>query len=141
MQQFLLQEKYPVYALEVLKTETRFSDVDAIIAYLSDCVSEHKIARLIATFDHFDHTTALPEGEIAADILAAKHIIFCFGTHLPNAHVMAVRPRSIGVVEKPDSFVVTFLEAPMPLANLAMEAWVRAIVNVEGESPPQAATL
>ncbi|WP_295403963.1 DUF6858 family protein [uncultured Thiocystis sp.] len=136
MQQFLLQEKYPVYTLEVLKTETRFSDVDAIIAYLNDCVSEHKIARLIATFDHFDHTSALPEGEIANDILAAKHIIFCFGTHLPNAHVMAVRPRSIGVVEKPDSFVVTFLEAPMPLANLAMESWVRAIVDVADESAP-----
>lgn len=72
---------------------------------------------------------ALPRGEIAEDILAAQHIVFCFGTHLPNAHVMAVRPRSIGVVEKADCFVISFLEAPMPLANNAMEAWVKAIVE------------
>jgi hypothetical protein len=39
---------------------------------------------------------------------------------------MAVRPRSIGVVEKADRFVITFLEAPMPLANAAMDGWVKA---------------
>jgi hypothetical protein len=42
---------------------------------------------------------------------------------------MAVRPRSIGVVEKADRFVVPFLEAPMPLANAAMEGWVKALAR------------
>ncbi|MGB5733993.1 MAG: DUF6858 family protein [Thiohalocapsa sp.] len=129
MKQTLLQEKYPVYTLEVAKSETSYSDVDGIIRYLHGCVDDHEISRFIAEFDHHAHTSALPQGEIAEGIVAAKHIVFCFGTHLPNAHVMAVRPRSIGVVEQGDRFVISFLEAPMPLANNAMEAWVKAIVD------------
>jgi hypothetical protein len=129
MKQTLLQAKYPVYTLEVTKPECRFADIDAIITHLRDCVEGHKIAKMIAEFDHIAHTSDLPEGEIASDILAAKHIVFCFGTHLPNPQVMAVRPRSIGVVDMGDRFVVSFLEAPMPLANNAMEGWVKALVN------------
>ena len=129
MKQTLLQEKYPVYTLELLKSETSMKDADAIIDYLRNCIEGHKIAKLISTFDHYAHTQALEEGEIADDILAAKHVVFCFGTHLKDAHVMAVRPRSIGVVAKPDRFVVTFLEAPMPLANSAMEGWVKALAR------------
>ncbi len=102
MKQTLLQEKYPVYTLEVPKAECR------------SCVDEHEIARMIGVFDHLEHTNALPQGEVAEDIQAAKHVVFCFGTHLPNPHVMAVRPRSIGVADMGDRFVVSFLEAPMP---------------------------
>lgn len=42
---------------------------------------------------------------------------------------MAVRPRSIGVVDLGDRFVVTFMEAPMPPANEAMEAWAKSLRN------------
>lgn len=129
MKQTLLQEKYPVYTLEVKKGEACHQSVDEIINYLKTCVDDHPQARFISTFDHYQHTNDMPGGEIAADICAAKHIIFCFGTHLPNPHVMAVRPRSIGVVEQSDHFVISFLEAPMPLANNAMETWVRALIN------------
>jgi hypothetical protein len=129
MKQSLLQEKYPVYSLELLKPETPMKDAEAVIEYLKGCIARHKIAEFISTFDHYAHTQALEEGEIADDILAAKHVIFCFGTHLKDAHVMAVRPRSIGVVEKADRFVITFLEAPMPLANSAMEGWVKALAR------------
>jgi hypothetical protein len=129
MKQTLLQEKYPVYTLEIAKAESRFADVDAIVAHLRECVEGHKVARMIGEFDHYAHTSALPEGEIAGDIQAAKHIVFCFGTHLPNPAVMAVRPRSIGVADMGDRFVVTFLEAPMPLANNAMTGWVKALVR------------
>lgn len=123
----LLQDKYPVYSLEVMKTATRFPDVDAIIAYLRDCVRQDRIASLIGEFDHYAHTAALPDGVIAEKIRAAKHIVFCFGTQLPNGLVMAVRPRSIGVVDEGDRFVISFMEAPMPLANTAMTAWIEAI--------------
>jgi hypothetical protein len=128
MKQTLLQEKYPVYTLEVPKAESRFADVNAILRHLRNCVEGHKVARMIGEFDHFMHTSELPEGEIAGDIRAAKHIVFCFGTHLPNPQVMAVRPRSIGVADLGDRFVISFLEAPMPLANNAMETWVKAVV-------------
>ena len=134
MKQTLLQEKYPVYTLEVDKIECRFADIDAIMGHLRDCVEGHKVARMIGEFDHFAHTRALPEGEIAGNIRAAKHIVFCFGTHLPNPHVMAVRPRSIGVADMGDRLVISFLEAPMPLANNAMETWVKAVV-----APPASA--
>jgi hypothetical protein len=129
LKQTLLQEKYPVYTLEVAKAETSMPDVDAVIGYLRDCVERHEIARMIGEFDHLAHTNALADGHVADDIQAAKHILFCFGTHLPNPQVMAVRPRSIGVVDQGDRFVISFLEAPMPLANNAMEAWVKAIVD------------
>jgi hypothetical protein len=129
MKQTLLQDKYPIFSLEVRKSETSHADIDSIIGYLRDCIGAHEISSLIAEFDHHAHTSALPTGEIAEGIQAAKHVVFCFGTHLPNAQVMAVRPRSIGVVEQSDRFVISYLEAPMPLANNAMEAWVEAIAD------------
>ncbi|MBK1648395.1 DUF6858 family protein [Rhabdochromatium marinum] len=129
MKQTLLQEKYPVYTLEAKKSEIRYQNVDDIIDYLKSCVDEHPKACFISTFDHYQHTRAMSGGEIADNIRAAKHILFCFGTHLPNPQVMAVRPRSIGVVDQGDRFVLSFLEAPMPLANNAMETWVRALIE------------
>lgn len=137
MKQTLLQEKYPVYTLEVQKSETSHPDVDSIIGYLRRCIDEHPIARFIAEFDHLGHTRGLAEGHVADDIAEAKHVVFCFGTHLPNPQVMAVRPRSIGVVEQGERFVISFLEAPMALANNAMESWVRALVDSAGAERPE----
>jgi hypothetical protein len=44
-----------------------------------------------------------------------------------NAHVMTVRPRSIGVTEFADKFVLAFLEPPMPVATEAMVTWVKSL--------------
>lgn len=129
MKQSLLQEKYPVFHLELEKSETTFNNVDEIIAYLKQQIDEHKIASYIATFDHYARTKALEEHSIADDILDAQNIIFCFGIALPNANVLAVRPRSIGVAETPTGFVINFMEAPMPVANQAMEHWVLSLRN------------
>lgn len=127
MKHSLLQEKYPVFTLEVAKEETGLSSVDAILRYLKRCIDGHRSARFIAIFDHYAHTKGLPEGQVAEEIIDAKNIVFCFGITLPNPQVMAVRPRSIGVVELADSFVVSFMEAPMPVANAAMEKWAKAL--------------
>jgi hypothetical protein len=59
----------------------------------------------------------------------AKNLVFCFGIKLPNPAVMAVRPRSIGVTQTARGFVVNFMEAPMPKANTAMEAWALSLKN------------
>ncbi len=40
---------------------------------------------------------------------------------------MAVRPRSIGVSDMGDRFVIIFMEAPNPVANEAMENWTKAL--------------
>ncbi|MDD4966363.1 DUF6858 family protein [Halothiobacillus sp.] len=127
MQQTHFDEKYPVYELTLQKSETTATSASEIISRLKANVDSHPIAAFIGLFDHFAHTKNLPEGEIAENIIAAQHIIFCFGVKLPSARVMAVRPRSIGVTEFADHFVVNFMEPPMPVATNAMESWVRAL--------------
>lgn len=129
MKQSLLQEKYPIFHLELDKTETTFTTVVEILDYLKQRIMDHKVARYIATFDHYSHTKGLENGEIAEDILDAQNIIFCFGIALPNPNVLSVRPRSIGVAETEKSFIINFMEAPMPIANTAMEEWVKSLKN------------
>ncbi len=82
----------------------------------------------IATFDHLAHTQAI-EGSVAPDIRAAINVVFCFGHALPNPQVLAVRPRSIGIADMGDRFVVSFMDAPMKPANDAMQAWTLALRN------------
>lgn len=134
MKQTLLQEKYPVYRLEIEPGETSYRSVDEIIAYFKERIEDHRSACFIAVFDHYAHTRALPEGQIGADILAAKNVVFCFGIALPDPHVLAVRPRSIGVAQTSKGFLVTFMEAPMPVANAAMEDWAKGLRNRQGKA-------
>jgi len=120
-------EKYPVFILEIFKDETKYQEVDEILKYLKEMIERHPIAAYIGEFDHYSHTSSLEVGKISDDIKDAKNIICCFGKVLPKAEVLAVRPRSIGVAEMAESFVVSFLEAPNPDANRAMEMWVKGI--------------
>ncbi len=120
-------ESFPVFTLEMEKGETSCRDVDQVIACLKERIDAHDMARFIAVFDHYEHTRALENGQIDAAILKAKNIVFCFGITLPTPQAMAFRPRSIGVAELKKRFVISFLQAPMPLANLVMEKWVRAL--------------
>jgi hypothetical protein len=130
VKQTLLQEKYPVYSLEIEHGETTYRSVDEIVRYFRERIEEHRSACFIADFDHYAHTRSLPEGQIAEGILAAKNVVFCFGITLPDPHVLAVRPRSIGVAQTPSGFFITFMEAPMPVANAAMEDWAKGLRNV-----------
>ncbi|NTW46922.1 MAG: hypothetical protein HGB16_02150 [Chlorobaculum sp.] len=126
MKQTLLQEKYPIYILELDKEETSYSSVDEIIAYYRQQIEEHPFAMLIGEFDHHGHISGI-DGVIDEGISAAKNIVFCFGKELMNPKMLAVRPRSIGVAEMGGHFVISFLEAPMPAANTTMEEWTLAL--------------
>lgn len=126
MKQMLLQEKYPVFALELPKSETTCRSVDDIVARLKAAIAADSRVAWIAEFDHYAHTQKLG-GAIAPDIRAAKNLVFCFGLQLPNPSVMAVRPRSIGITDCGDKFIVNFLEAPMKPANDTMEGWAKAL--------------
>ncbi|MDP2832767.1 MAG: hypothetical protein Q8Q28_05625 [Pseudomonadota bacterium] len=126
MKQTLLQEKYPVFVAEIDKNETDCKSVDDVVAYLKGKIAEKEKVQFIGVFDHYAHTKGIG-GEINPDIKAAVDVIFCFGFALPNPQVLAVRPRSIGVADLGDKFVVSFLEAPMKPANDAMEAWVKGL--------------
>jgi hypothetical protein len=129
MKQITVMEKYPVFTIEISKNETTYKNVDEIIEYLKSQIEAHPVATVIGVFDHYAHTASLEVGEIADAIKNAKNLICCFGKALPKPEVLAVRPRSFGVADMGDSFVISFLEAPNPDANNAMEKWVKAIAN------------
>ncbi len=127
MKQSLLKEKYPIFVLELRRDETTLDSVDAICAYLRVRIEADRSAVFIAEFDHYKHTRSLPDGSIGEGIRAAKNVIFCFGLSLQEPQVLAVRPRSIGVAETNCGFLISFMEAPMPIANTAMETWASGI--------------
>ncbi len=122
MKQTMLQEKYPLYVAEISKSETACQTIDALIDYYKGKIAENPKVAFIGIFDHYAHTRSIG-GDIAPGIVAAVDIIFCFGFALPSAQMLAVRPRSIGVADMGDKFIISFMEAPMQPANQAMEAW------------------
>ena len=105
-------EKYPVYTISIQKSETDYANIDEIFTYLKVQIDLHPIATYIGEFDHYAHTSGLVEGKIIDKIRAAKNLLCCFGKVLPKPEVLAVRPRSIGVAEMEDAFVISFMEAP-----------------------------
>ena len=130
MKQSMVMDKYPVSEMDIMKSETTFTTVDEVIAYLKDKIDTHPVAVYIATFDHYTHTKNMGDsGTISEDILDAKNIICCFGKQLPKPTLLAVRPRAIGVAEMADMFVVSFIDAPNSQAHEAMVSWVKGIVN------------
>ncbi|ESQ08212.1 MAG: hypothetical protein N838_22445, partial [Thiohalocapsa sp. PB-PSB1] len=72
MKQTLLQEKYPVFILELHRDEMRFDSVDAICDYFRQCIEAHRCGQFIGVFDHYAHTCSLPEGSVGEGIRAAK---------------------------------------------------------------------
>lgn len=122
-------ERYHIQEIDIKKSETSFTNVDEIIAFLKSKIDEHKVATYIAIFDHYAHTSSLEDGSITPEILNAKNIVFCFGKELPKAQVLAIRPRSIGVVERSEDFVLSFLVAPNPMANGLMIEWCKSVAN------------
>lgn len=129
MKQTVLQEKYPIYVAEISKSETSYPTVEALVDYYRAKIADNPRVQFIGVFDHYAHTRRI-DGPIADGITAAVDILFCFGFAIPNPQMLAVRPRSIGIADLGDRFVISFLEAPMQPANEAMEAWTRALRNV-----------
>lgn len=126
MKQTIFMEKYPIFTLEIDKNESKYSDTDEIITYLKEQIVANPIAAYIGEFDHYAHTDGLG-GEINPKIKTAKMVLFCFGQKLPKPEMLAARPRSIGVCDMGENFVITFLEAPMNAINETMEKWVKDI--------------
>ncbi len=127
MKQIIFKEKYPIFEIEYKKDELKYKSVDEIITALQVKIDAHPVIAFIAIFDQYKHTSSLEYSVINPNIKAAKNIVFCFGKELPTPEVMAVRPRSIGVCETEDSFVVNFLEAPNDAANKTMEEFIKSL--------------
>ncbi len=124
MKQMVLNEKYPVFVLDILKTETTYTNVTDILRFFKTKIEQHPVCKYIGEFDHFEHTKAI-NGEINPEIKDCQLIMFCFGNKLPNGKITAARPRSISVTEYEDKFEISFLEAPALIANEVMEGWVK----------------
>ena len=122
MKQTLLQEKYPIFVAEIAKTETSYKTVEALVDYYKGKIAENPKVQFIGVFDHYAHTRKI-EGPIVEGMTAAVDIIFCFGFAIPTPQMLAVRPRSIGIADMGDKFIISFMEAPMQPANQSMEAW------------------
>ncbi|OQW87648.1 MAG: hypothetical protein BWK72_12075 [Rhodoferax ferrireducens] len=129
MKQTLLHEKYPIFVAEIAKTETSCQTVDALVDYYKTCIASNPKVQFIGVFDHYAHTKRI-EGPICDGMVAAVDVIFCFGFAIPNPQMLAVRPRSIGIADMGEKFVISFMEAPMQPANEAMEKWTLSLRNV-----------
>jgi len=126
MKKVIFMDKYPVYTLELEKNEVSQTNILQIVEYFKNKIENHPVAKHIATFDHYEHTLEL-QGEINPDILGAKNVIFCFGKQLPSSKVLAVRPRSIGICELKDKYIIEFIEAPNEQLHEVMENWAKEL--------------
>jgi len=127
MKQTNFLDKYPVWTLELEKSEVSRKSIEEILAYFKEKIETHPIATFIAIFDHYAHTSSLKDAVIAPEIKDVKNILFCFGKEIPNTKVAAVRPRSIAVCELENSWVIEFIEAPNEKLHQVMEQWAKAL--------------
>ncbi len=130
MTKTILMDKYPIYSLNIKKDETTFSNVDEVVAHFQTLIQNHPVSKLIAIFDHYEHTSQIEDGVIAEDIKAAKNVIFCFGKQLPTSKILAVRPRSIGICEFENTFEINFLEVPNEQLHAVTEEWAKSVANI-----------
>lgn len=128
MTKTVFMDKYPVYTLSLQKSEVKYTHVLEIVNYFKAKIEAHPIAKFIAVFDHYEHTKSL-NGEIMEGLKDAQNIIFCFGSAIPNTKILAVRPRSIGICELEDSFIIEFIEAPKEEMHALMETWAKGLVD------------
>ena len=128
MTQTNFMDKYPVHSLEIQKNQTNLKNVDEIISYYKNKIDNHKIATFIAIFDHYTHTQSI-NGDINPDIKNAKNIVFCFGSAIPNTKILAVRPRTLGIAELENSFMIEFMEAPKEEIQELLKVWTKEIVQ------------
>lgn len=141
MEQRVIYERFPVFILDVPRRETDIASLDGMIDHFRTRIDAHRHARFIGVFDHYSHTRGLADGEIAEGIRDARNVVFCFGLSIPRPEILALRPRSIGICELDDRFVISFLEAPMPVANAAMEQWALALLRQHGRISDHCDTL
>ncbi|MBT3014909.1 MAG: hypothetical protein KME63_04085 [Candidatus Thiodiazotropha sp. (ex Clathrolucina costata)] len=138
MKQVVKEIGFPIFSIEMDFSECRLDTTEEIVAYLVEQVKSHQAARYITTFDHLKHTSELPEGIVADHIVAAYNIVFCFGFSLQDAEQLATRPRSLGVCETDNRVTLSFMEAPMPVANALMEQWTRSLLSDKHQSSQHA---
>ncbi|MCK9336477.1 MAG: hypothetical protein M0P43_01470 [Arcobacteraceae bacterium] len=130
MKQMLFKEKYPVFTLEISKSETKYQNIDEIFVFLKQKIDAHPVATFIAEFDHMSHTKSFNDSVIADGIIDAKNLVFCFGKEIPTSKILAVRPRSIGICEFKDHFDISILEVPNEGLHTILENWIKEVATL-----------
>jgi len=128
MKKTVFMDKYPVYTLELLKSEMKVDSIDLVVSHFMKKIDEHPVAKFIALFDHYTHTKEL-NGPMVEGLKDAQNVIFCFGSAIPDTKILAARPRSIGICEFDDKYVVEFIEAPKNELNELMESWAKSLIK------------
>ena len=126
MTRSILLDTHPMYAMKILKSEAKVSNVAQIIEHFKIKIKENPEAVFITVFDHYAHTKSL-DGNILDGVLDAKNLLFCFGHSIKNIEILAFRPKSIAICELQDSFVLEFLETPRPEVNAWMQSWIKEL--------------
>jgi len=127
MKKTIFMDKYPVYSVELKKDMVNANSVSEILEHFETKIKEHPIATMIAIFDHYSHTKKI-DGEIMDGLFDAQNIVFCFGTAIPDTKMTAVRPRSIGICELEDKFMIEFMEVPKEELNAVLESWINELI-------------
>ena len=130
MQAKQFKDIYPIYTMTLKKSETSMPNIAAILTHYESKIKSHPVAIYIGIFDHYKHTASLEDGVISPHILDAKEVLCCFGKELKDPEVLAVRPRSIGIAERQDDYVISFLKAPNPAAQDTMVAWTEELKDI-----------
>ena len=123
MEKINLMGKFPICTKEILKTKTKIKSTNEFIQLLKNKIEEDPSSTFISIFDQYKHTETL-WWNIVEWMIWCKIIIFCFWQEIPNALVMALRPRNVAIVEFKDKFVVSFLEAPKDWATNKKISWI-----------------
>ena len=126
MTRSILLDTHPMYAMKILKSEAKVSNVAEITGHFKQKIEENPEASFITVFDHYEHTKSL-NGEILDSIKDAKNLLFCFGHTIKNIEILAFRPKSIVICELEDSFVLEFLETPRPEVNNWISSWIKEL--------------
>jgi len=124
MKRTILLNTHPMYSIEFLKSEIKYSNINEIIEHFKRKIEDNQYGIFITTFDHYAHTKNI-NGEILDTIVNARNLLFCFGETIKNIEILAFRPKSIAICELQDSFILEFLETPMPEINLWIQSWIK----------------
>lgn len=126
MKKTIFLDKYPIYTLELKKSEVAQKSIQEVAEYFEAKITAHPVAKLVAIFDNYAHTKAI-NGEIMEGLTGAMNVLFCFGNAIPDTKILALRPRSIGICEFEDRFIIEFVEAPKEQMHDIMESWAKSL--------------
>ena len=133
MKKTIFKDIYPIITYEISKNNFKMSSIDDIFDVLKVKIELDREATYISTFDHYSHTTKIG-GKLMEGLIDAKNIIFCFGTAIPSTKVVALRPKSIGICEFKDRFVIEYVEPPREIAAKKVEYWLNELTGIS--QPP-----